>query len=627
MVTRPSWFALCNPADCLLIQQGAALLTSDEQTRTSHGANDMKRRDFINVGVSGACVWALGCDDGPIGRDARPDGRLPQDDAGAGEDTGAPGSEGGLGSDGGQLASDGSVAATDGGEIGIVRPRIDPDGPTQFLTWDGGSGPNQAMWNQHLRLEWAHPGEGDWLDANLVSQGSKPWATVDVGDPGRLSVDVTPLVDRWIRNGENRGFFLRSDQAFPFYFVGRTGTPKAERPALEVTTDIGSFQAPCLANANWSKSTHKGFDTRERFEVNSGTSLAIVLLDLGDVQGTVQRATIKLTCDERKYPGVLSFFEADPPVFRVGGGAHAPQLGIADAYPLDQGLDKHPSVLFATDFADISSDEWVGTAAGATQVVDPATESTYLRGVFTTGNTGSCNLEHNLVRGNADGIVPEAEVERALYARYYVYLESDWGSTIDANKMPGWDTRLGWWNRAQGGYWAATTGNGGSRGTGLKVKDKQGRWEYQGHSIRGHGGKQADDGNYYDSLYWLGNYIYSLDQHGAFGESQAWPGTMIAKERWVCIEQYVQMNTISGPFDPLGNGSANFDGILRVWVDGVLSFERTNLRWTRHPELGLQGFWINWYHGGTQPVAKDMHYRMNSVVIAREYVGPRKPRA
>ncbi len=558
----------------------------------------MKRRDLIKVGASSACVLFLGC----------------------GEET--------------SRAPDGSMGGrADGGimgnsDSGVVIPRIDPDGPRQFLTWDGGSGPTNTYWNRHLRLPWKSSGGiGDWLDAEQTPQGTVPYATVDVSGPGAITLDVSALVERWLETDENRGFYIRSTQSYVWTFVGRAGA-EGQRPVLEVQTHEGTFFPPCLANSHWSPSTARSFDTRESFLIG-GQYCTIVLFDLSDVSGTLESATLTMTASEATRTGVLSIFEADPPVFRVGGGSDSPREGIAAGYPLDQGLEEHADVLFAADFSDLTQDggKWFGVCGEFTQIEDPETESVMIRSGFKAGSVGSCALTHSVVRGTTSGSVPD-HTETALYARYYVYLESDWGSTVDANKMPGWDCRMGWWNPARGGYWQATTGNGGSRGTGLKVWNASAnRWVYQGHSLRGHGGTKAGDGNYYDDLFYLGGYIYNLDQGGAYGESIPWTGTVIAKERWTCIEQYVQMNTIEGPYDEVGNGTAVRDGIYRVWVDGVLACERTNLRWTRHPELGLQGFWLNWYHGGTNPPIQDMHYRMNSVVIAREYIGPRKDRA
>jgi hypothetical protein len=169
-----------------------------------------------------------------------------------------------------------------------------------------------------------------------------------------------------------------------------------------------------------------------------------------------------------------------------------------------------------------------GVATGSSTATDPITRSTYLRGLIPKAGLLGCDLEHNVVGATPAGTPNRTETE--LYARYYVYLEEDWGSELDANKMPGWDGRFDWWNSA--GYWQATTGNGGSPATGMKVRHASGnRWEYQGASVRGHGGPRSNDGNPYDELFWVGNYIYHLDQTGPYGESIHWPGMVIDKGR------------------------------------------------------------------------------------------------
>ncbi|MFO0568125.1 MAG: disaggregatase related repeat-containing protein [Polyangiaceae bacterium] len=538
---------------------------------------------------------------------------------GSGDDDAKAGTGGsGTGGAAGGSTGTGGTSASGGSGGGTEPPIVDPNGPKQFLTWDGGSGPGAQHWNTHLGFAWKNKG-GDWLDANQTPQGDVPYVTASVSSVGRVTLDVTTLVGRWLGNSENRGFFLRTDQAFPFQFVGRTATDSAQRPALEIKTDQGTFLAPPTANARWSPSSLLASDTRAAFAVDSSTNRAIVQFDLSAVKGKLESATLGLSTSKVDKPGTLRVFEADPPIFRVGGGGTAPTLGIAKGYPTDQGLGSHPSVLFAGDFSDMSA--YRGQCK-STQAKDPATGLTELKGEFVAGELLSCDLRRDVTGAKGDGI-PD-KLEKALYARYYVYLEKDWGSTVDANKMPGWDLRFGWWNPASGGYWQATTGNGGSPGTGLRVWNATAkRFEFEGHSLRGHGGEKAGDGNYYDDLTWVGGYIYNLDQVGPYGEGIRWPYTVLSKERWFSIEQFVQVNSVTGPFDADGNGTAVGDGVYRVWVDGVQVFERTNFRWTRHPDYGLQGFWFNWYHGGTSAPTAPMHYRMNSLVIAREYIGPR----
>lgn len=494
----------------------------------------------------------------------------------------------------------------------------------QFQTWDGGSGPNRAFWSRKLLLPWANPGRGDWLDAKQAPQGGVPCAAGKVS-LGPLGLDVTSLVNRWVGTGLNRGFYLRSGENWAFTFAGRTHSVVSARPQLLVVSNSGTTVIECSCNAMWSPSSYKAKDSRETFMVARDNQFAALQFDVSMITGRVQSATLSLTCLSLKNPGTLEVFELNPPEFRNGAGTLTRRPGLADKFPFDRGLSAHPSVVFAGDFSDISKRRWQtgGVVATTSQVKDPKTGSTYLRGLIPKGEVGGCGLERSVVDGTSAGIPLKTETE--LYGRYYVFLEEDWGSEVDANKMPGWDGRFGWWNSA--GYWQNTTGNGGSRPTGLKVRNvKANRWEYEGASMRGHGGTRSNDGNPYDDLFWIGSYMYHLDQEGPFGEPIRWSGVVVGKGRWYCIEQYIKMNSITGPFDETGNGVATRDGEYRVWVDGVQAYERTNFRWRRHPEMGIQGFWLNWYHGGTSPAPRNMHFRMDSVVIARSYIGPRNER-
>lgn len=100
-----------------------------------------------------------------------------------------------------------------------------------------------------------------------------------------------------------------------------------------------------------------------------------------------------------------------------------------------------------------------------------------------------------------------------LYSQYYLFLENNFGSTIDGIKIPAMGTQFGWWNTANGGYWQMVTGNGGSPGTGLKVYNAaQGRWEYEGHSVRIVTSQRPADNSAYANLHSLNLYPYNLDQ-------------------------------------------------------------------------------------------------------------------
>lgn len=518
------------------------------------------------------------------------------------------------------LAATGCDMASGQATVSAVPDPVVPI-PRQFQSWDAGSGPNRDYWSHKLLLPWVNRGPGDWIDGSQTPLGNRPYASATVSG-GSVKLNVTALVSRWLETGINRGFYLRSGQLWPFTFAGRNFATLSARPQLTVVTSAGTRNLECVSNAGWTTSSSLSRNTQQTFSVAKNNAFAALQFDMSGVTGPIQSALLTLNCVSLKYPGTLEIFELNPPAFRIGGGDLPSQPGIAANYLFDQGLSGHPDVLFAGDFSDLTKSRWqVGQIVlPALQVKDARTGTTYVRGQIPKGGLLGSDLQRVVARGTPAGIPILTESE--LYGRYYVFLEEDWGSQVDANKMPGWDGRFGWWNQV--GYWQSTTGNGGTRPTGLKVRNvTANRWEYQGASMRGHGGTRANDGNPYDDLFWIGNYIYHLDQASNYGEPINWTGTVISKGRWHCIEQHIKMNSITGPFDANGNGIAVRDGQFRTWIDGVPAYERKNFRWRRHPEMGIQSFWLNWYHGGTAPSPTTMHFRMDSVVLARSYIGPR----
>ena len=490
----------------------------------------------------------------------------------------------------------------------------------QYRTWDGGSGPNAEYWSAHLALKWMHAGTGDWLDAAGREQGAEPFAQARVGG-GPLALNVTGLVTKALKQGHSRGFLLRSREAWPFEFAGRLHPDAATQPVLELRTATGVRRLPALCNAAWTPSSRIGGNTQRSFQVARGLWSAIVQFDLQGVEQPVREAVLRLHCINLRTPGQLEVYEANPPRWQADFGGASREGGLAQRFPLDRGVLAHPDVLFAADFSRLN-DLTFGkrVAAGTEQVKDPATGSVYLRGLIPRGEQLGADLLHNLIEGGPDGVPRKVEPE--LYMRYLVYLEDDFGSEVDACKMPGFDARFGSWNAH--GYWQHRSGFGGRRPNGMKQRsDRNAGWDYEGASMRGHIGGRSRDGNPYDGMFWVAGYLYHLDQASPFGDSVRWGRAVLRTGRWYSIEQHLRMNSITGPHDALGNGTAIRDGVYRVWIDGELVFSRHDLRWRRHSEMGVQGIWLNWYHGGTAPAPRAMHFRMDSVVVARSYIGPR----
>jgi hypothetical protein len=192
------------------------------------------------------------------------------------------------------------------------------------------AGPSRDYWSQKLLLPWVHSGTGDWLDAQQQTQGSLPYATATVA-PGLVTLPVTKQVNRWLSNRQNRGVYLKTSQAWPNEFAGRTHS--------------GTQTLECTSNAAWTPSSYMGKDSRGSFSVAQENQFAALQFDLSSVAGPVKSAHLALTSLSQKYPGPLEVFELNSPEFRVGKGKLPERLGIANGFVQDSGIAKHPSAL------------------------------------------------------------------------------------------------------------------------------------------------------------------------------------------------------------------------------------------------------------------------------------------
>ncbi|WP_326540120.1 hypothetical protein [Pseudorhodoferax sp.] len=510
----------------------------------------------------------------------------------------------------------------------------------QFLVWDAGSGPSSIHWSHHLKLAWKNRGSGDWTDREGRAQGDKPHAVIDVAAaPAWHSAELTALVKKWLASGENRGLLMRAEgRNFPHViWAGRqTSTP----PRLEVTLEDGRLAlCPCLAAASFNRSSISPVDSRQRLRSSDMTS-NVVQFDLAPITGPVRSARVFFYATERRGTASVPVFECDPPRFVLGTADGRPAWGLA-AEVGEAGLRRSPHVIRAGDFSNLERgvvfDGFSASGESVDQrLPDPDAPGTVMyRGSFSPKDNASLSATVQTMPAlRTDPLRPPAVVETEMFCRLYVFLEDDWRSTRDANKMAiGWNLRMGWWSDARGGHWQSTTGNGGRRGTGMKVMAPAGtngksqtsdRWEYQGHSIRMEAGVGVDDGNPYESLRPLQSYVYHLDQTSPYGQVFRLGTAVMQRGRWHCLEQQIRINSIEGPYDALGNGTAVPDGLLVTWLDGVEVSRIGKLRWRRHPEMGIQGPWINWYYGGQKATERTMHYRMNHFVVARRYIGPRR---
>lgn len=524
-----------------------------------------------------------------------------------------------------------SVAAISASGQGITTLPAAASIAQQFMTVDAPEGaPNRLEWSTTLEL--AQPASGSWLDTAQIVDGATPYATLSIAQDsnGTKTWNIASLVQRWLTTGQNRGiYFDVTGTAFPYIFSGRTS---ATPPRIDIVTSTGAFVAPCRASAFWYTSSATQQDGRALFQF-ADQSKAIAHFDLTGITGTVISATLVMNCVNAQRTGVVRVFEANPPLVRVLADGDTPVSGFANGYLKDSGIDAHPDVIWSCNDMSVgnaTSDDWDrATIEGdGGYLTDTTMGFTYARGQMLAGTHDALQFDKYLVRGTSNGSPPSSVIQEG-YARYYVRFGPDWLSNIDTTKMPGWDLRLGYWVHggsalAPRGYWQQLSGNGQIPGDGMHRIGPGGRHEYWGHMLRGHGGKAPPIGNPYRDYHWLGGYLYHIDQSDFAGDPIKW-NRVAPRNQWFCVEQRVKMNTIDLSLpDADGNGIANFDGIQQVWVDGVPVYSRSNLRFRRHPDIGLSNFHLNFYHGGPSPTDVDMHVDVGGVVIATSYIGPRK---
>lgn len=431
---------------------------------------------------------------------------------------------------------------------------------------------------------------GDWLDAKGKLHGDEAFDVTSVSAIGAVW-EVTGLVRKWAAKEQTRGiFFLRALGGSSYAaFNSRENRSPGNWPMLMLEYADGKQEnRKPTADTNLNCSTYRAIGRVDPLTVSAQENVLVEFELPKDLDGRkLTRARLLMTnAKGQPSPLRVGVFAAALPVFP----ANAPRQGIAASFDGDRGIEKHPDVVFASGF-----DEglmWKSKWANASGEIDVVSDAPSLRFVPLSGAALRINLKKGSnygsdVKFNTRVLGKEPD---ELYFRYYLRLADDWNPTVDGGKMPG---MAGTYNVA---------GWGGRRSDGTNG------WSMRGGFLRIFEGDHPMRG-----LTQLSTYAYHAGMQGDYGEHWPWPGALLARNRWYCIEQRVKLN----------NPGAS-DGLLQVWLDGRLIMDRNGIRYRTVDRLHIEDVWINVYHGGMELSPHDQHLFVDNVVVARSYIGPAK---
>jgi hypothetical protein len=446
------------------------------------------------------------------------------------------------------------------------------------------------------RMAWQQPG-GDWIDATGEAFGPVAYATAAISSRTRagqnVDIDVTTLARSW-QNGDGPAgaMFLTNGPAAPkgrVRFHSRESNDPTVRPVLRVVwTDGHVEELKASADTTLHCSTVRSLGQESSISVGRDTNSLLAFQFPAQAGRSIKEAKLRLVVARNSTGTTISVFRPLVPAAQ----ASTPDAGFAKNFPGDKGIEKNPSVVFTERF---ESDDWKAhlppSRSSNASITGSRKSGDFVpldgRALAVTIPAGK-NMGLNAHYRFADRLGAEPE---EIYFRYALRLGDNWDPGSSGGKLPGLSGTYG-----RGGW-------GGRKATGSNG------WSTRGAFLP----SRATD-SHFDQLRGIGSYVYHADMRERYGELWGWnlgTGGLMRKGRWYSVEQYVRMNT-------LGQN----DGALKAWIDGVLVFERSNLRFRDRLDLKIESLWMNVWYGGTDPAPKDLTLYIDNLIVARQYIGP-----
>jgi hypothetical protein len=472
----------------------------------------------------------------------------------------------------------------------------------------GADGATRDYINGPLRLAWSHH-MGDWVDAEGQGQGKKPFATIEVPDGSdglwfsSTSRGLRDLVSGWMTGRyPNQGIIVVQGAAGKVTWVSL----RESKQAPELWID-GKRYLP-VADTFLSDASYRSYGTVHEGEV-SAIGRALIRWDLPRTAVPPQSVELRLH-SSRQYSGGTGALQ----VFRVLGRhdvATPPiEYGVAARFPGDVGIERDPAIIFRETF----KPGWNS---------QPPWEHTGHEEPIPVGfNTVMCVVEEGQNGGAGEQyILPPGMDEASI--RYYIRPGRTWYSLETGGKIPGFTT--------------VSEAYPGGQGCDPTTE------ENSGATLRGGWASSSpveDPTNPYFGATTLGGYIYNRAFNAQPGQycGEGLDAVMYATEEddggiaprgeWTLFEMYVKLNT-PGSFDVDPDQCVGCDGVVKIWIDGRLQFERYDLYWRDQEDLDywLYAVYFNVYHGGRERAPHDMALQIRDLVVSDgTYIGPKRER-
>ena len=260
--------------------------------------------------------------------------------------------------------------------------------------------------------------------------------------------------------------------------------------------------------------------------------------------------------------------------------AEAQTLGLAAQYPNDEGLGDDPAVIYMLDFNDQQQTQaWYGTKDGYAWTNDPNEV------VAGGGALEIQQIEGTHIPSEIYTWITETDV---AYVRWYRK----------------WERGYDWTQHKMSGVYAWAPGEC-CGGAGVPPDG------YDKYSC-----KLFVDWGRHPRFY-----TYHPDQAGIYGDellpNLVDPATVVLQtQRWYCFEMMIQANTVQP------GGTPNYDGELKMWIDGQLVGHYDGMRFRNVETLKINQFTYSAYVGGTWVSLRDQKLWDDQIVVATEYIGP-----